>query len=1059
MPKRAQYSLNWLPEEAAYLLTDAETGATFRLDETSAEWQAWLQEHRSCSFRGRSGVLNLLKEARGRGQEGYWYAYQRQAGTMVKRYLGRSEQIKITLLEEIAEQFAQSIPPEQMATQARSQQSWRGQAVPGNTAGLTLEAESREVSAVFSTPLQFEPLLMPKLQLPRVQSSLLPRPHLWELLDKGLEYKLTRISTPAGYGKTTLVSQWIAARSGSAGFPSVAYVTLDEGDNDPIRFWRYLIAACQTLQENLGQEALELLLAHRLPPFKPLERMLVALLNELSRLQSPCLLVLDDLHVLTSPQVVASLSFFVEHLPSSCHLLLLVRGDPPFSLVRLHAHNEILDISPMNLGFTLEEIRAFFAQELSFPLSQKMLRQIEERLDAWPAGLRLLARELDAFTSEEEIEPMIATFGGSHWGVREYFLSEVVHTLSAEQQTFLWQTCLLPRLNAALCQAVTGREDSEQLLTILRSSDRFLIPLDRKVEWTRYQTLFARAMQEEAERHLGRPELLRLAALASSWYEEHALLSEAIEMALAAQNFPRAAGLIEQLVLFRERNNAATLPELYSMQLWLERLPAEELESRPELCLHYAMLLLFILMESPPDRDGYVRLQRLLQLAEEHWRDANNTVRLASVFAFRALLANHEGKLLQAITWARQALAWLPPEVGVWRSLSLNVVGAGEVLEGNLDQARIYFQESLSMSQQQGNTIYARATRGMLSGVSLEYGELHHAAEQMRQILVEARAQEDDDDIAHMQICLAQLAYEWNRLDEAEKAAREVLAIGERQQQVEFLEAATRRLALLEHARGASEQAHQRLTSWLAHHATPATPQAFQLVRQMQATLARIQLATGQLTAVASWFASHVESATTLPRLQQWREQLLYARLLLLQGQATSALEQLEQLHAAAIQSRHLAFAREVQVLLVQVYARQGRQEQARAQLTDLLYASLNEGYLRLFLDEGAEFFHILRVQLPALRGKNLQDHARVLLEASGQETMLSVPTLRSEPLSSQEQKVLRLLAAGNSNAEIARELIVSVNTVRTQIQSIYRKLNVNNRVAASSLASQLELL
>ena len=227
----------------------------------------------------------------------------------------------------------------------------------------------------------FEPLLVPKLELPRSNSTLLPRPHLREFLDKCQEYKLTLLSGPAGYGKTTLVGQWIAVRKERADFPDVACLTLDEDDNDPIRFWRYVIAACQAFRERLGREALELLFAHRLPPFKPLETMLVALLNELSHLDRPALLVLDDVQVIDSPQVIASLTFFLEHLPSSFHLMLLTRGDPPFSLMRLHARNEVLDLYPPALRFTLEETRAFFAQELSFPLSQKVLRQIDERLD------------------------------------------------------------------------------------------------------------------------------------------------------------------------------------------------------------------------------------------------------------------------------------------------------------------------------------------------------------------------------------------------------------------------------------------------------------------------------------------------------------------------------------------------------------------------------------------------------------------------------------------------------------------------------------------------------
>ncbi len=1071
MPKSAQYSLDWSPEQEGYLLTEAETGTSFLLDEAGEAWLVWLEEHRSFAFHGRSGQLNLLKEQRRNG-EGYWYAYQRQASRMVKRYLGRSNQVRVERLEEIATQLAerpQSVPTSSDTLQTSkksiasrtSRTRKRKQDLPLSTSLVPVLREGKPVFEQ-TTPMPahyFEPLLMPKLELPRSNSTLLPRPHLWEFLDKCQEYKLTLLSGPAGYGKTTLVGQWIAARKEQVDFLDVACLTLDEDDNDPIRFWRYVIAACQAFHERFGREALELLFAHRLPPFKPLETMLVALLNELSHLNRPALLVLDDVQVIDSPQVIASLTFFLEHLPSSFHLMLLTRGDPPFSLVRLHARNEVLDLYPPALRFTLEETRAFFARELAFPLSQKVLRAIDERLDGWLAGLRLFTGEIDEFSSEEDIEPVLASFTGSHWSVREYFLSEVVHTLPADQRMFLFQTCHLPRLQASLCQAITGREDCDRMLTALNTGDRFLIRLDRKGEWARYHTLFARSMQEEARKHLGDEQIRQLTYRASIWYEEHNFLDDAIETALEAEAFSRAASLIERFILAREQNNVLRIPELYNMQRWFGRLPQEELESLPLLCLHYAMVRLFRLWESPRIPEGDPYIQHLLQIAEAHWRDTNNTARLAFVFAFRALLARQEGKLLQAITWARQSLVWLPSEERVWRNIGLTVVGHGELLEGNLDQALSLFHEALALSNQQGNMTYARATRGMLAGVNMEYGEMNHALEQLHQLQTEARAQEDYDDIAHSQLGLARIAYQRNKLDEAEQYAREVMDIGEQLKQEEFLAYASIHLALIEQAQGQVSQARQRLTSWLARNPTPVSHLIFQLSREVQTTLASLQLMSGLRTPVEHWFADLAEGASKLPLLQQRREQLLSARLLLTRGDLVQATRMLEELFSWAIQTKHFALSHEARVLLVLACARQSRPEQARVYLCDLLAASLNEGYVRLFLDAGEELTLVMRDLLPSLQEKNLAARARYLLEAAGLSSNQPARSLLNEPLSSQERKVLRLLAAGRSNAEIAHELVVSVNTVRTQLQSIYRKLNVSNRVEASTMAGQLELL
>ena len=299
---------------------------------------------------------------------------------------------------------------------------------------------------------------MPKLQLPRIQKALLRREHLLEELDKGLERKLTLISGPAGYGKTTAVAQWIRERGARPDFSHVACITLDEGDNDPIRFWRYMIAACQKFHAGFGKEALDLLLANRLPPFKPLEMMLTALLNELSQLEQSCVLILDDFHVISSPQVSETLSFFLDHLPISFHLFMLIRGDPPISLTRLRARNELQDIYPPYLGFSLEETRAFFEQALPFPLSVKVLRQIHEKLEGWPTGIRLLASMLHRVKSEQELAHMLEAFSGRHWSIQDYFLNEVLHTLPEEQLEFLLQTSILPRLTAALCDALLERQ-------------------------------------------------------------------------------------------------------------------------------------------------------------------------------------------------------------------------------------------------------------------------------------------------------------------------------------------------------------------------------------------------------------------------------------------------------------------------------------------------------------------------------------------------------------------------------------------------------------------------
>ncbi|HLV97971.1 MAG TPA: LuxR C-terminal-related transcriptional regulator [Ktedonobacterales bacterium] len=1048
MPKSALYSVNWSPQQATYLFSGPEQQASLPSLEEGGDWLRWLETHHAFAFQGRAGQINLLKEKRKRGDAGYWYAYRRHAGQMVKCYVGRSTHVSIERLEEIALQLS------------REHESEHQRNSPAPSVSELDNSVSPQAGAV-----PFEPLLMPKLQLPRLQKSLLPREQLLDLLDRGLEHKVTLITGPAGYGKTTLVGQWIAARSAGPAFPRIASVTLDEGDNDPIRFWRYIIAACQQWQPGFGTEALELLRAHRLPPFKPLEMMLTALLNELSQLERPGILILDDLHVITSPPVAETLSFFLDHLPFSLHLVLLVRGDPHFSVARLRARNELLDIFPPHLSFSLDEARTFFEQELPFSLSPSLLRQMHERLEGWPAGLRLFVRALRWYPSEGEIERVFASFSGSYViDIREYFLSEVLHALPAEQQDFLLQTSILPRLTAALCDAVSGREDSVRLLEALRAGDLFLVPLDGIGQWSRYHSLFAEAMQQEARRRLGDERLRQLAARASIWYEQQGFLADAIETALNAAAFQRAASLIENL-LVRNQQSSPTFTEIYNLKRWAERLPQEELEHHPDLCVHYAMTLLFILMERPYFPSGKEHIHQLLQAAEQRWRDANKTEKLAEVFAFRALLARLDGHILQSVTWARQALAWLPQQDPTWRGIALTSVGIGEILDGKLEQAHAAFVEALALNEQLGNLSYVRAIRNMLGWASIEQGALRHTAEQFRQVQAEARVQEDHDDVARTQLELSRIAYQWNHLEEAEQAAQEALSIGEQIHEEELQAHASARLAYIEHARGQSAQAQQRLSTWLTQSQPPTSPYGYQFRREVQAALARIQLASGDLTAVERWFATIERREEMIPLLQRQREHLLHARLRLSQGESAAAIETLEGLGAAARATGHLFLQMESQVVLVLAYARQGLQAKVRELLCALLGAACSEGYMRLFLDEGEELADLLRVLLPSLHEKAVLGYARHLLSAFALQTSAPAPQTTPAaasllaPLSLQEQKVLRLLAAGNANAQIARELVVSVNTVRTQVRSIYRKLNVTNRVEASAAARQLALL
>ncbi|QBD74568.1 hypothetical protein EPA93_00590 [Ktedonosporobacter rubrisoli] len=1083
MPKRAQYTIYWSAEQDCYLFKEAQELAARPSLFVEESLKAWLEEHSAFAFYGRNGQINLLKERRSRGTEGYWYAYRRAKKHVSKRYVGRSSQLSIERLEEIATLLVNEHSPSSSsgqvtfvsqidgssakthALQAAAHQVSSGKGPVEDIIHAKANTTRAESAPTASASLPRLPLLLSKLQLPHLPPGLLARTHLLELLDKAPTYKVTLISGTAGSGKTTLVASWVAARHTRAHFPPVAYITLDEGDNDQLLFWHYIITACQSFDPKLGKEALAALYAHRPPTLKPLEMMLVTLLNALSQLEQPAILILDDLHTINSSQVAQTLSFFLEHLPPSLHLILLARGEPPFSLVRLQAHNEILDISPLNLRFSLAETKAFFTKELPFSLAPGLVQRIYERLEGWPTGLRLFAEALHWFGPAQNIEEMLTAFSGNYLNIQQYFLHEILHTLPAALQEFLLYTSNLPLITASLCDTITGRTDSAQHIAALYRGDLFLIPLDGSGKWARYYPLFAEAIAQEAHHLLGEACLDELAERASLWYEEHELFAEAIETALKAKAFPRAARLIAKFIDSGQQASILAAPEIYRLKRWLEALPDKILAHQPELCMHAALTLLLTLLEQARLLEGKERLLYLLQMAEQYWRDTNQITKLARIFAFQALLARIEGNILQAMTWARQALSWMPAEEQMWRALALTSLGIGEMLDGSLTNARGLLRETLALNERQGNPISTRATRSRLAIVSFEQGELRLANEQLHQLLAQARAQQDRDDIARTQLQLGRIAYYWNDLNAAEQAIQEALAYGKEINIEEVLALAAVQQARIIHARGHSAQAQQHLTIWLAQHQTAITPQSQQLSREVQAQLASIQLANGDLAAVERWLASLKGGEDFLPLYQRRREQLLQARLLLRRGDITTALEQLEDLSAGAQKTGHVHFKLEIQVVLVLAYSQQGLAEEARQQLVELLQLTHFEGYLRLFLDEGQTLAGLLHNLLPYLRKEDLLAAARRILGAFAQESspvshrpISSTPHI-GEPLSPQEQRVLRLLSMGNSNAEIASELVVSVNTIRTQLQSIYRKLNVKNRSQASTIARQLDLL
>lgn len=1069
MPKGIGRAIIWFAEEGRYVRREPESAVLVPVPEGES-WFSWLAACSAFAFQGQEGHLTLRKEARARRGE-YWYAYRCQNQRTVKRYAGRTSELTLARLEAVAAEINRVL----------------------TGAGVEPQSSPQPLEPQPSLPLL--PLLTPKLSLPRLQRALIVRERLLAQLDACLELPLTLLCAPAGSGKTTLVRQWIALRSERAWPASVAWISLDAGDNDPIRFWRSVLTATRNWYAAADQQIFRLLFTSSQSYMQPLmlEIVLTTFLNEVVLRDMAGVLVLEDYHLISEPRIHETLSFLLAHLPEQLHVVMLSRQEPPLPLARLRANGELNEIRSADLRFSLVESAEFLKE---FVLPAQALERLDAYLEGWAAGLRLLALSLQGKTTQPQIERALTTFSGSQRPILDYFVTEVLHTQPEAIQHFLLRTSVLPRLTPALCTAVTGWQESAALLEQIEHANLFLEALDEAGEWYRYHALFAAAMQHEARRRLGEAEVCRLSQTASHWFEAQGLLSEAIEAALRAREDVRAASLLEQ---FFQSPQMQETREYHTLRRWLEQLSAPLLQQSPNLCFGYAVALTFDHTIQEPGQLPTERIERLLQRAEEGWRAQNDPYRLGTLYAFRATVALRQGRLATATAWAREALPLLPVEDVIWRSTGLSVLAFQAMQNGSLTEARQLFQQVDSLATSSQRVPMLGMATLFLSIVCVVQGELHQAARYYRKLASHNHQQASYPASILATLPMTLVYYEWNELATLQQQAQDLLGLAERfasvpQSVIQVAIEVT--LATVQHAQGETRAALQRLADLWARRAASKHDVPFYLYQEALYWLVRLSLLLEDQEGAQQWLNELIRyhwqcqpDLEHVPRLQApanalpsaleqidevWpndsipahlREQrvMLVARLTLLRGEAEQTLALLEPIWPetqAAGRGRNLL---QIRLLLAQAYAICKQPVQARQWLLQALEQGYPEGFQRSFIDEGQRLVPLLRDIMPHLPSDALRDYVQILLHAFARvhpelgRAAVSAAGL-AEPLSPQEQRVLRLLMAGCSNAEIARELVVSVNTVRTQLQSIYRKLQVNDRHAAREVAQQLRL-
>ncbi|EFH83858.1 LuxR C-terminal-related transcriptional regulator [Ktedonobacter racemifer] len=1044
MPRRASYHVLWSPEEGAYVLRDAGGQQVPLAGEES--WSKGLAELASFAFTSRLGPHCTVRREKMQRGDSYWYAYRSLNGRTSKRYIGRHAELTPARLEQVAEFFPQVAMPKTGVENS-----------PQINVPIS-QTSSASVSTVSS-------LLDSRLQPPRLPAFPVERSRLFSLLDAGWGEKVTLVCAPAGFGKSILVRQWLNARHAQT---PIAWLSLEDGDNDPVRFWRYMIMACQRLAPGLGTESLALLSATPPSPFATpsFEAFVTTLLNELVQLTEESLLVLDDYQVITEARIHTTLTSFIEHLPSTVHILLLSRSAPPLPLTRWRARGELSNLYTNDLRFSREEMADFLRQALPYACSVEALHHLEKHLEGWVAGLRLLSLAVRGKRTPQEVEQYILHLTGEQRSFQDYFVQEILASQPEPLQSLLLSTSILSRVSGSLCAALTEREESAELLEALARAGLFLEELEggKDERWYRYYPLFAEAMQAEARTRLGEEALRDLARKASLWFEQHQMSIEAVEAALRAHDITRSADLIEQLVesIHPQRpGEYFIVNEFHTLCRWLAQLPEDMLSKHPMLCFSYANALLytFVLDEIPLTEEKGRLLMKSLDMAQEGWQREGNMPRLGEVLSYRAILARQYGAINEAIELAQEALTYLPEDSPMWRPISLSVIGTHLYLSGQLNVARDFFQPRPTQAVPPPRRSFTRPGIIIYSRICREQVALHQARAHLRPLLAQAREDEDRDDISDALLELARLSYAWNRLDEAEQQVQDALVLAKQIQVEETIVYASLLLVDIWQARGDNGGVLQLLSELQAGIQPGLTPLHTQLYRQVQAVQAHLHLVVGDLVAVERWLKDREQNEEPFPPLFAEKEVLLITRYELMQGQYEEVLSRLAALSLQAQGAGRIDRALKMKLLMARAHAGLRQAREARRLVQEVVLQAAPENYLRLFLDEGEELVPLLRSLLPELQGETPLRFTRELLQMLTWGNSAATSLELSEALSSQEARVLRLLVAGRSNPEIANELVVSINTVKTQLQNIYRKLNVSNRVEASEAARQLKLV
>jgi LuxR family maltose regulon positive regulatory protein len=905
------------------------------------------------------------------------------------------------------------------------------------------------------------PVLATKLYIPPPRAKIVLRPRLIEQMNDGLHSgrKLTLISASAGFGKTTLVSEWIA----SCG-RSIAWLSLDEGDNDPTRFLTYLVSALQTIAANIGEGMLSALQSPQPPP---IESILTTLVNEITAIADNFIFVLDDYHIIDSKPVDNVLIFLIEHLPPQMHLVITTREDPDLPLARLRARGQLTELRAADLRFTPAEAAEFLNQAMSLQLSAEDIAALETRTEGWITGLQLAALALQGSLpmqghASRDTSRFIQSFTGSHRFVLDYLVEEVLQRQPEHIRSFLLQTSILDRLCGPLCDAVTEQKDGRGILETLERGNLFIVPLDDQRQWYRYHHLFTEVLLAHAqEEQPGQIPLLHKRA--SAWYEQDNLPPEAIRHALAARDFERAAGLIEKTYPAMDASfqSGAWLG-------WVRKLPDEVVRARPVLSFDYARALM--------DRGEFEAGKSWLEDTEQQLKGSAEGMTVADEAQFRTLPvkialahSNHaqvQGDIGGAVKYAELALELSPEGDSYSHAMAAVTLGMAYLSRGDLDEAKRALSVWMNYCQKVGNIIFAVATGGYLAGIIISQGRLREAERTYKQSIQLASTHDQVRHVtANLYLGLGLLYHEQGDQQSAAQHLRKSGELGE-QALIDWPYRWRLAQARLKEAEGDLQTALDLLDEARRLYVRTSMPD----LHPIEALKARVYLRQGRLNEAMAWARERGLSVDDeLSYLGEF-EHITLARILIAQykndpttGSIHEAIALLERLMQAAEAGQRMGSVIEILVVQALALQAQGNVSQALASLERALALAEPEGYVRIFVDEGEPMRSLIEKRSRS-QDKTFPAYVDKLMAAFAPPTAILQPKtndLRStiiEPLSERELEVLKLLGTELSGPEIAQQLIVSLNTLRTHTKNIFNKLGVNNRRAAVHRAEELNL-